>query len=70
MSDCQDYGTAVIQTTPDGPRWMHSDAHIHVAPELLNNPEAVAFIESRYRIGEACPTSDTIHAHLAHEESA
>ena len=64
MTDCSNYGDALVGREDDEPRWIRSPEDVHVSTELLDDPEAVAFIETRYRIGEPCPiTPDTVHAH-------
>ena len=64
----QDYGTAAVQTTPEGLIFLHADPAIHITRAMLEDPEAVKFIETRYDIAEACPFDlDTFHAHLRDE---
>ena len=60
---CPITGTAIVQRVGDEPRWLQADESIHVAPDFLDDKQAVAFIETRYRIGEKCPTSDAVHAY-------
>ena len=54
-------GTATVQRTPDGPVWLHADAGVHVADELLDLP----LLLEKYEIGGRCPvTANQHHARL------
>lgn len=56
MTGCGITGEAWADQGPDGPVWTRTDTEIHVATQLLDDyPEARAFIEQTYELGEVCP---------------
>jgi hypothetical protein len=62
--ECIEYdGWATAQRVDDERvEWVQRDAKIHVSKHLLADPDARAFIEQSYRIGEPCLLSGDFHA--------
>lgn len=67
VNRCRVDGTAIVQRTPSGLSWLQTDAEIHVAKHVYDDPEGREWVETIYTFGEWCEDANAYHARLIEE---
>ena len=69
MSTCGFDGTAIVGIRLLQPvTWILAEDRIHVAGEIIHDPDASAFFATRYVVGEWCSEVHAYHATFKEED--